>query len=159
MKLQNLAMIFVIIILPISIILGAYTGNQVKTLRLQSSYDTKLSNATYDALKAFQLNTQNSDTSELANSRIRDIEASANIFFNSISTNFGMSGYDKQAMQNYVPALVYTMYDGYYIYSPYTNKLDQIAIEESGSSGEDNLVKNGLKPYIYYSCRYVRFRI
>ena len=60
-------------------------GNQIKTLNLQTSYDAKLNNATYDAVKAFQLNTINSDTSEIVNSKIRDIEASANTFFNSIT--------------------------------------------------------------------------
>lgn len=99
-------------------------GNQVKTLSLQTSYDTKLNNATYDALKAFQLNTMNSDTSDLANSKLRDIEASANTFFNSIASNFNMVGYNQDILKEYVPALVYTMYDGYYIYSPYTNTLD-----------------------------------
>ena len=90
MKIQSLAVIFIIIILPISMILTAYVQNQVKTLELQVSYDTKLTNATYDALKAFQLNTVNSSTSDLANSKLRDIEASVNTFFNSISSNFNM---------------------------------------------------------------------
>ena len=54
MKIQNLAVIFIIIILPISLILTAYVQNQVKTLELQMSYDTKLTNATYDAVKAFR---------------------------------------------------------------------------------------------------------
>lgn len=159
MKIQNLAMIFVIIILPISIILSAYTGNQINTLNLQTTYDSKLSKATYDAMQAFQLNTKNSDTSELANSRIRDIQASANIFFKSIASSFSMNGYDKEAIQKYIPALVYTMYDGYYIYSPYMNKLDENAIEElekNGNVNDDNTEKTGLKPYIYYSCHYVR---
>ena len=91
MRIQNLAVIFIIIILPISLIISSYTGSQVKTLQLQNSYDSKLTNATYDALKAFQLNTINSDTSDLANSKLRDITASANTFFNSIATNFNMS--------------------------------------------------------------------
>lgn len=124
MKLQNLAVIFIIIILPISMILNVYTTNQVKTLKLQISYDSKLNNATYDALKAFQLNTINSDTSDLANSKLRDIEASVNTFFTSIASNFNMAGYNQDQLKEYVPALVYTMYDGYYIYSPYTNQLD-----------------------------------
>lgn len=177
MKLQNLAVIFIIIILPISIILNAYVENQVKTLNLQTSYDTKLNNATYDALKAFQLNTINSDSSDLSNSKLRDIEASANTFFNSIASNFNMAGYNKDVLTEYVPALVYTMYDGYYIYSPYTNTLDSTN-KEANEWIENGEIKNvsdaemlsenyntnatykegerlsGLKPYIYYSCRY-----
>ena len=151
-------------------------GNQIQTLNLQTSYDTKLNNATYDALKAFQLNTINSDTSDLSNSKLRDIEASVNTFFNSIASNFNMVGYNKDVLTDYVPALVYTMYDGYYIYSPYNNTLDntnsnEIIVDDTGKietkSDADILNKNnenatykqgerlsGLKPYIYYSCRY-----
>lgn len=174
MKLQNLAVLFIIIILPISMILSFYVQNQVKTASLQTSYDTKLNNATYDALKAFQINTINSDSSDIANSKLRDIEASANTFFNSIASNFNMAGYNKDILKEYVPALVYTMYDGYYIYSPYTNKLDGTSGEIVNESGiveykdsdkkilEDNSEATykdgdrltGLKPYVYYSCRY-----
>ena len=177
MKIQNLAVIFIIIILPISMILTSYVQNQVKTLSLQTSYDAKLTNATYDALKAFQLNTINSDSSDIANSKLRDIEASVNTFFNSIASNFNMVGYNQDILKEYVPALVYTMYDGYYIYSPFTNKLDDINENEVIDSDSNTEIKSdsqilsqensdatykegdrisGLKPYIYYSCRYVR---
>lgn len=153
MKIQNLAVIFIIIILPISLILTAYVQSQVKTLGLQVSYDSKLNNATYDALKAFQLNTFNSDTSDLSNSKIRDIEASANTFFTSLASNFNMSGYNQDILKDYVPALVYTMYDGYYIYSPYTNKLSENEKKED-TTYKDGEEIYGLKPYVYYSCRY-----
>ncbi len=91
MKYQSLAVIFIIIMLPISMVLTSYVQNQVKTLELQISYDTKLTNATYDALKAFQLNAFNSSTSDIANSKLRDIEASVNTFFNSMASNFNMA--------------------------------------------------------------------
>lgn len=138
-------------------------GNLVQTLDLQASYDTKLNNATYDALKAFQLNTINSSTSELSNSKIRDIEASVNTFFNSIASNFNMNGYNRDILKTYVPALVYTMYDGYYIYSSYTNTLtedDYVVPDEAngeeGTTYQNNEKLSGLKPYIHYSCRYKR---
>lgn len=135
-------------------------GNQIKTLNLQISYDTKLDNATYDALKAFQLNTVNSGSSDLANSKLRDIEASANTFFNSIANNFNMVGYNQEILAEYVPALVYTMYDGYYIYSTYTNQLtnDEASLNDADSEAtyKDGQRLSGLKPYIFYSCRYVR---
>ena len=60
MKYQYLAVVFVIIMLPISLVFSAYLGAQLQTLDLQLSYDTKLDNTTYDAIKAFQLNTVNS---------------------------------------------------------------------------------------------------
>lgn len=151
MKIQNLAVIFIIIILPISLILTAYVQNQVKTLELQMNYDFKLTQATYDAVKAFQLNTVNSSTSDLANSKLRDIKASVNTFFNSVATQFNLSGYNKDILQTYVPALVYTMYDGYYIYSPFTNKLQ---LEDEGESYKNGDKISDLKPYIHYSARY-----
>ena len=152
MKIQSLAVIFIIIMLPISLVLTVYVQNQVQTINLQTSYDEKLTNATYDALKAFQLNTINSSTSDLANSKLRDINASVNTFFNSIAEHFNLAGYDKDTLQSYVPALVYTMYDGYYIYSPFTNTLTE---EDEGITYTDGEKIYGLKPYIHYSCRYV----
>lgn len=139
MKLQGLAVIAIIIILPMTIILSSYSQSQIKTLQLQTQYDSKLQNATYDAIKAFQLNMSNSSTSDLANSKMRDIKASVNTFYNSLASHFNMVGYGKDVLQNYVPAIVYTLYDGYYIYSAYDNTGESIY---------------GLKPYIYYSCRY-----
>lgn len=156
MRIQNLAVIFIIIILPISIVLSTYTQNRVQTLNMQTSFDSKLNDATYDALKAYQLNSLNSDTSDYTNSKIRDIKASVNTFFNSMSTSFSTLGYTKETLQNYVPAIVYTMYDGYYIYSPYTNTWDEETNikHENDKSYSNNKKLYGLKPYVYYSCRY-----
>ena len=121
-----------------------------------------MDNATYDAIKAFQLNTVNSSTSDFVNSKIRDIEAAANSFFTSIATNFNMAGYNSDILQAYVPALVFTLYDGFYIYSPFENTLDQEtrdALSNNANAtytGQDGEDVTGLKPYIYYSCRYVQ---
>lgn len=153
MKIQSLAVIFIIIILPISIVLSSYTKNQIKTLNLQSDYDSKLMSSTYDAVKAFKLNAKNSETSDIASIKMNNIEASINTFFNSVSANWGLSGYKKEELQSYVPALVYTLYDGYYIYSPYTNVTHIDTIENEGKT------IYGLKPYIYYSCRYKKGNI
>lgn len=151
MKLQGLAVIAIIIILPMTIILSSYSQSQIKTLQLQTQYDSKLQNATYDAIKAFQLNMSNSSTSDLANSKMRDIKASVNTFYNSLASHFNMVGYGKDVLQNYVPAIVYTLYDGYYIYSAYDNTLDAEDKFDENKNGESIY---GLKPYIYYSCRY-----
>ena len=117
MKIQELAIIFIIIILPISLLLSEYTQFRIDTLNKQIEYDAKLTSATYDAIKAFQLNSTNSTTSDLANSKMRDLEASVNAFRNSIMTAFNLSGYEETELNNYIPALVYTLYDGFYIYS------------------------------------------
>ncbi len=169
MKLQNLAVMFVIFILPISMVLTSYIDSRVETLSLQTTYDSRLNKSTYDAIKAYQINTYNGDESILANSKIRDIEAAVNSFFNSIESAYRMNGYTKEDLQSYVPALVFTLYDGYYIYSPYTNTWDQEAqesynkslqeVQEAGQEPDityqDGETLYGLKPYVYYSARYV----
>ena len=40
---------------------------QISTISLQTEYDMKLIAATSDAIKAFQINTANSSTSDIAN--------------------------------------------------------------------------------------------
>lgn len=147
MRIQDLAIIFIIIILPISIVLSVYTQNQIQTVSIQTEYDTRLTAATSDAIKAFQINTINSSTSDLANSKIRDIEASVETFKDSIKSVFGLNGYTEDEMDSYIPALVYTMYDGFYIYSNYNNQ-NYTGLNQDG----ENVY--GLKPYISYSARY-----
>ena len=142
MKLQHLAIIFILIIFPISLVVGEYIQAQIDTINLQTNYSKRLQDATYDAIKAFQLNTVNNKYSSISDSKIRDIEASVNAFYNSIGTSMGASGYDIETLQEYIPAILYTMYDGYYIYGKYYNY-------------KDHKYQYGLKPYIYYACRYV----
>ena len=60
MKIQYLAVIFVVIMVPISLALSTYIQTQVDTIALQTSYKSKLYDATYDAVTAFQINTVNS---------------------------------------------------------------------------------------------------
>lgn len=159
MRIQDLAIIFIIIIFPISIVLGAYTQMQISTISLQTEYDMKLIAATSDAIKAFQINTANSSTSDIANSKIRDIEASVSTFKASIKSVFGMNGYSEDEMNEYIPALVYTMYDGFYIYSRFNNQNYLYEVDENGNVTNNPLDKNGenvfgLKPYISYSVKY-----
>lgn len=151
MKIQDLAIIFVIIILPISLVLSAYAQYQIQTVNNQTLYDSQLTEATHDAIKAYQINAENSTTSELANSKIRDIEASVTTFKNSIMSSFRLNGYTEEELNNYIPALVYTMYDGFYIYSPFENIADN---EGNIIADGDNIY--GLRPYITYSCRYIK---
>ena len=155
MKIQGLAIIFIIIILPISIIIGEYARTQKEIFELEKLYDTRLITATDDALKAFQINTFNDVTSDIVDSKISSIEASTNAFYNSMEVGFKVQGYSKEDLQSYVPALVYTMYDGYYIYSPYTNIADLKTTEGDLTINIESTEKEyGFKPYVYYSCRY-----
>ena len=189
MKIQELSIIFVIIIIPISIVLSTYTQMQIQTLNVQAIYDTKLTTATFDAIKAFQLNTANSTLAELSNSKLRDIEASVTTFKNSMMSTFKLNGYTEKDMNNYIPALVYTMYNGFYLYSPYDNynNLYEYDYDVNIINGKENYTLKtdasgnplykydaegnkvplndngetlyGLKPYITYSCRYTKGNI
>lgn len=153
MKIQYLAVIFVVIMVPISLALSTYIQTQVDTISLQTSYKTKLYDATYDAVTAFQINTVNNEYSSISNSKIRDIEASANTFFTSLADTMNATGYTKEALQPFVPALVYTLYDGYYLYGKYRNVMPQ---DGAVQNYDDSEYQWGLKPYVYYSCRYVK---
>lgn len=118
MKLQHLTIIFAIIFLPIILITSYYIQKQVDTINLQLSYDAKLLNAARDALTAFEINTADEDLSTVPDSLRSIIDASNNIFLNVLATNMGASNASKSYVQPYIPAIVYTLYDGYYIYSP-----------------------------------------
>ena len=60
-KFQTLAIIFVLIVVPITMLLTYYINSQIDTIAIQNSYDTKLLNSTYDAIIALQLNTINNN--------------------------------------------------------------------------------------------------
>lgn len=152
MKLQYLAVIFVIIIIPISLVMSQYIQTQIDTIVLQTSCTSNLNNATHDALKAFQINSINNKYSSLSDSKIRDIEASINTFYNSLGTSMEKYISSKEELSVFVPAIVFTLYDGYYIHSSYNNYTPT-------EQGKANIVnqkqyQDGLRPYIYYSCKY-----
>lgn len=158
MKIQYIAVIFIIIILPIAMTMSYYISAQIDTINLQTQYNTKLTNSTYDSMMAFQINTANNRYSSVANSKIRDIEAAASTFYKSLSNNEDMV---KQDLTKFVPAVVFTLYDGYYIYTKYENVYAGATATTLGRPqvNETELKKSqyeneGLKPYIYYACRY-----
>ncbi len=155
MKIQHIAIIFVLIIVPISLIMASYIQNQIDAITLQTAYDANLINATHDAMKAFQLNTTNNMYSSISDSKIRDIQASVNTFYNSLNTSMAQYAQRAKDLEAYVPAILFTLYDGYYIYTSFDN-----IYSEDETTGKVNLnvnannKVNGLKPYIYYSAKY-----
>ena len=156
MKIQSLAIIFIIIIMPITIVLSEYINNKITTATTELEYNTRLLNSTYDSIKAYQLNTVNNAFGDVTNSKISDIEAAVTTFYNSLANNFNFTGYKATVMKEYVPAVAFTLYDGYYIYSPFKNTLT--GVEESKvdkNYSKPDAITNGLKPYIYYSARYI----
>ena len=121
MKIQNLAIIFLVISIPLIVILSYYLNLQQKTLKLQAEYDTKLAESTKEGIKAFEVNTVDWSewVSEVSSKKIRDnVQATVNTFLTSLANNLNISGTAKEYMLNYIPAIAVTMYDGYYIYAP-----------------------------------------
>lgn len=156
MKIQHLAVVFIIIVLPISIVVSQYVNNNIQVEKKQSEYDSILLSSTNDAVEAFQMNTLSNAYSTINDSKIRDISAAVNSFYNSLATAFGSSGYNIQDLNGYIPALLFTMYDGYYLYGDYQNI---VSIEEgtqvySTQNSNQLETSNAIKPYIYYSCEY-----
>lgn len=138
MKLQNLILIFLAIALPVIMILSVYVSLQVDTAVLRAKYDSGLINAAHEAIVAFQLNTKNNNLSDVADTKIRGIEASFNVFQERMASSMGMHNASKSHIMSYVPALVLGLYDGYYVYTP-KNKIE---------------LTHELKPYVYYTRQY-----
>ena len=156
MKLQQLAVIFVIIVLPISLVLAMYTDNNIDVLKTQAEYNDILLTATNDAVKAYQMNTLRNGYSTVNDSKIREISASVNSFFNSLASGMGSSAYKKEDLEPYIPALLYTLYDGYYLYGDYQNVVTINNGKQDYSTQNSNELtsKSGVKPFIYYTCEY-----
>ena len=121
MRIQYLAVIFVIIVLPISLVISLYTGNLIKVSNTEASYNRILFNATHDAVRTYQMNTLDNTYASEDTSKFRDVNASINSFYNNLGTGLSRSGYSKEELYDYVPAILFNLYDGYYIYSPYQN--------------------------------------
>lgn len=132
MKLQGLAVIFIIIIVPILLLLSYYISLQIDTINMQTSYDTKLLQSAKDAIGAFEINTVewNDAFSQVGDSKRRDIMASLNTFTTSFANSIGVGGTSKEIIMSYIPAIVFTMYDGYYIYSP--SEVKEVIKDENG---------------------------
>ena len=120
MKLQNLIIIFIIIIIPIIIVFSYYLKLEANTIMMQTDYDSKLIEAARESLEAYIINTTewNHSFSTLANDKRRQINSSISTFTTSLANKIGIGGTSQENMLQYIPALVYVMYDGYYIYSP-----------------------------------------
>lgn len=159
MKLQHLIIIFIAIIMPISMVMASYIQNQIDVISLQTSYTSNLNTATYDAMKAFQINTVNNKYSSISDSKIRDIEASISTFYNSLGTAMSTYIASQEELKLFVPAILFNLYDGYYIYSSYNNTYEPNEVVQ-GTDIKVNIrdgvtnYQDALKPYIYYSCKY-----
>ena len=163
MKLQSFSIVFALIIIPILLVLTYYIQLQVDTITLQTEYDTKLLDATYDAMSSFEINTANENLSSVSDALRTIIDASNNVFFNTLSTNLGMSNASKSYIEPFVPAILYSLYDGYYIYAPTSvpevlknNKevaitVGEYSYEDDGVDANDyQIIENKIGDDVYY---------
>lgn len=143
MKLQHFAVIFIIIILPISFLLSEYMGSKIEELNMQTEYNSRISDSTYDGIKAFELNTNKENKRMSIKEKEQEVGYAIETFYKALANKFSTSGYDSNSLKNYTPAILFNLYDGFFIQSKYKNV-------------ENNNYEYGLKPYEYYSCRYVK---
>lgn len=132
MKLQGMSIIFALVIVPIILVVSYYIQLQVDTINLQTAYDSKLLDSTYDAMAAFELNTANEDLSTVSDSLRTIIEASYNVFINNLLTNLGMSNANRSHVEPNIPSVLYTLYDGYYICAP--TKVPTVLTDSNGNA-------------------------
>lgn len=118
MKLQGMAIIYVLIIIPMLIVISLTLSGYREQLNNSLKYDSELTGAVNDAITAFELNNSSEDYSNVSDNFASIIEASVNIFRRSIATRLNMTNADESLMNRYFPLALFTGYSGYYIYSP-----------------------------------------
>ena len=137
MKLQNLTVIFVIIIIPVVLLVSLYITNGLKTIKYQAIYDSGLLTATHDAIYAFELNTTNDAYSDNAETKRNILKSSVKAFERSLCNTCGISSFNTKEIEEYIPAIMFGMYDGFYMYAPSLNS--------------NGTYEHSLKNYVYYS--------
>lgn len=143
MKLQHFAVIFVIIVLPISFLLSMFMQSKIDEINLKAEYDSRISDATYDGIKAFELNTNNENEKLTINQKEKEVKYAIETFYKTLANKFSYNGLDSNSLKDYTPALLFNLYDGFFIQSKYKNV-------------ENNNYEYGIRPYEKYSCRYAK---
>lgn len=138
MKLQNLTVIFIIIIIPVILLVSFYISTGLKTINYQATYDTGLLTATSAAIQAFELNTTNDVYSDNAETKRNILKSSVKMFEKSLANSCGIAAYNVEQIEEYIPAILFGMYDGFYMYAPSLNV-------------KNKKYEHNLKNYVYYS--------
>ena len=118
MKLQGMTIVYILIILPIFFVVSIVISTQIQIINARLDYDKKVLGAAQDAIKSFEINTANEEFSKVSDVLRSIVEASVNVFKDSLGTKLGMSNVSKQYIDTFFPLSVFTLYDGYYITSP-----------------------------------------
>lgn len=118
MKLQGMSIIYVLIVLPILFVITLALSVYSSSLRLKTEYDKKLLGSAQDAIRAFELNTAGEDYSKVNDVLRSIIEASNNVFKDSLATKIGLSNVSRQRIDQNMVLGLFTLYDGFYISMP-----------------------------------------
>ena len=136
MKLQNLIIIFIIIILPIVAVMSAYINYDIRTIEMQSMYNSGIVSAMHDTIYAFETDTQDNGLSKDPEQKKSVLKSCAKVFQNSFSNTCNIEFYGNEILEKYIPAMMFGMYDGFYLYAPYNTV---------------NGYKHELRNYVYYT--------
>jgi len=125
MKLTDLALVFVVILLPIVIIVYVNTSFVIRAEREEMYYKNMITSAVTDATNAMKVVENEDSEIDYGYSGIVDNKVSVNAeiavdtFFTSLYNNLGIKGNagSEQSIKSYIPALAIIDYDGIYIYS------------------------------------------
>lgn len=120
MKIQHWAIIFIIIMLPLSIVCRNIISKKNLNLRDETRYNNIIDNATYDAVS--QILEVSEELGYGKNIPITENVAMAAIdrFFNTLNVNFNLPINDvtgQNYFNQYIPAVIIVGYDGIYVYS------------------------------------------
>ena len=151
MKIQHYAIIFIIIILPFSIICKNKVDKKIDVLSEQTRINNALDTATSDAVDT--LIELNDEFYALSDGKTIDVtptiaKEGIKSFFNTLAVNYTLpftadEKYAENYFSPYIPAIVVVAYDGFYIYS----------IEENGGTYE--YVLSPKIPYAYEENGYI----
>lgn len=140
MKIQHWAIIFIIIILPISIISRNVISKKNLLLRDETRYNNVIDNATYDAVsQILEISEELGYGADIPMTEAV-LDAAIDRFFNTLCVNFNLPFNRENAEAyfcQYIPAIVIVGYDGLYVYS-----------YDSTASGYDFKLKPKI-PYAY----------
>lgn len=151
MKIQHYAIIFIIIILPFSIICKNKVDKKIDVLSEQTRINNALDTATSDAVDT--LIELNDEFYALYDGKTLDVtpaiaKEGIKSFFNTLAVNNTLpftadENYAENYFSPYIPAIVVVAYDGFYIYS----------VEDDG--GEYKYVLSPKIPYAYEEDGYI----
>ena len=93
MKLQNFAVLFIIIVIPIMLVTAYYMSLQATTVNMQTAYNSKILESAKQAIEAYEINTTewNAQFNQHGDSQRRDVMAAINTYTTSFANSLGIS--------------------------------------------------------------------